>query len=179
MNLIKLNSQLARLNRNTPMTGVFKQILAEFDHRKIVLVTCVGNEEGKEGYDPDGRCITGSYYELVDGNMRVVFDFPVHLKAHLQSLIDVEGIKDFPQQQAESPEQLFVESVEAAINSPQISVSVEEGEANYFTIQIDNPFISNEHIRPTDALVAIIREQGLAILGKEVQFDNIRRSFWF
>lgn len=180
MNAIKLNNFLSRLKRRTPMTGAFRQTLAEFDHRKIVLVTCVGNEDGNEGYDPSAECIDGSYYELHDANQVRSFSFANDLKLCLKHMIDVDNIKDWGDVVEQAIEESFVEEVNRILGNGAIKVTADpDANGVCYKIAIDSPFINTSTISPSDELLNIIINQSSAILGKTPTFNNTNHLFWF
>lgn len=181
MNLIKLNNFLARLKRNTIMTGVFRQTLAEFDHRKIVLVTCVDNEEGKDGYDPEARCITGTYYELHDANHVCVYSFASDLKLRLKHMIDVNDVKDWGDIPEQTIEDALVEEINRILGNGCFKVNTRNSDDNgeFYEIAIDSPYVSSSTMTPSDKLIDLINEQSLAIIGKKPYFNNSNTLFWF
>ena len=181
MNIIKLNNFLARLKRKTPMTGVFRQTLGEFDHRKIVLVTCVGNEEGAEGYDPDAQCITGTYYELHNGNEITTHSFANDLKLRLKHMIDVDNVKMWEDIKEQTPESALIEELNRILGNGAFKILEQDSDSNgaYYAVTVDSPYLDSVAVSPSEALIELITEQSEAIVGKTPAFNNTNTLFWF
>jgi len=172
-------NQLSRLQNETPLSGVFKHTIAEFGARKIVLVTCIDNQKGNEGYDPQGNCIAGSYFEIHDGSDVYTHRFGSYLKAQLKALIESDGAEQSGDVLGSDLELVFLAELNKVIGNPQIRVYMNSDGHNYYTLRIDSPYVNGECVKPSDELVKVIKELSMSILGKPPVFDNLGKAFWF
>jgi hypothetical protein len=181
MSHTNLKNELLRLETETCLTGVFKRTIGQVAGRQIVLVTCVDNTKGGVGYNPNYHRISGTSYEVVDGDKVEEFKFETHLKSYLKSLIeaDIEAAKPQVISSQQSKIAEFIKSVNEEIGSSEIKICMDSGEENYYMLKVNNKFVETGSVKPSRSLVKLIQEKAMEIVGIPAKFDNMNRAFWF